>query len=271
MNKFTDQNYLKNDQYRDASNLNARMEVHRRFSTNPQGWYAWVFDTLETLPQQAQVLELGCGTGAMWADCPERIPAGWTLTLSDLSGGMLDEAWRNLVVLGRSFKFEQIDAQSISYPDETFDIVIANHMLYHVPNRPKALAEIRRVLKPGGILIATTVGENHLKELNAWLARVSMDENFKPFSAEFTLENGGAQLQPLFSQIECLRYDDNLRITDLDLLVTYLRSAIRASEISDEELTALRYDLEQELRDKGELFVTKDSGLFKAVKEKEQS
>ncbi len=63
MSKFTDQQYLKTEQYRDASNLNARLEIHRRFSTNSYGWFAWVFDTLETLPKQARVLELGCGPG----------------------------------------------------------------------------------------------------------------------------------------------------------------------------------------------------------------
>ena len=59
---------------------------------------------------------------------------------------MLDAAWRNLVITGRSFKFEEIDAQSIPYETKTFDAVIANHMLYHVPDRAKAIAEIKRVL-----------------------------------------------------------------------------------------------------------------------------
>ncbi len=56
-------------------------------------------------------------------------------------------------------QFKEIDAQSIPFEDETFDAVIANHMLYHVPDRPKAIAEIKRVLKPGGRLIATTIGK----------------------------------------------------------------------------------------------------------------
>src|SRR5512137_1886765 len=154
MPKFTDPTYLQNTQYRNADNLNARIAIHERFSTNPQGWYPWLWDRLEQLPVQARVLELGCGSGALWSACPERIPPGWSLTLSDLSEGMLQEAWRNLVVLGRGIKFEPIDAQAIPYPDETFEIVIANFMLYHVPDRTKALSEIRRVLKTGGVLVA---------------------------------------------------------------------------------------------------------------------
>ena len=140
MSKFTDQQYLKTDQYRDSSNLDARVVIHQRFSTNSYGWFKWVFDTLLTLPDNAKILELGCGHALLWKENVNRIPAGWNITLSDLSSGMLDAAWRNLVVTGRAFKFEEIDAQSIPYENETFDVVIANHMLYHVPDRPKAIA-----------------------------------------------------------------------------------------------------------------------------------
>ena len=165
MSKFTDQEYLKTDQYKDSSNLDARVEIHKRFSTNPYGWFNWVFDTLLKIPANATILELGSGPAYLWKECSNRIPTGWDITLSDLSSGMVDAAWRNLVVTGRNFKFKEIDAQSIPFEDETFDAVIANFMLYHVPDRPQAIAEIKRVLKPGGHLIAATVGDHHLQEM----------------------------------------------------------------------------------------------------------
>ena len=165
MQKFTDPQYLAKDQYKDSSNLDARIALHQKFSTNPQGWHNWVFDQLLQLPANANILELGCGNAVLWKECAKRIPAGWTITLSDLSDGMLDSAWRNLVVTGRNFKFEKIDAQSIPYADETFDAVIANHMLYHVPDRRQALKEMRRVLKDDGILFAATLGKNHMREM----------------------------------------------------------------------------------------------------------
>jgi ubiquinone/menaquinone biosynthesis C-methylase UbiE len=266
MSKFTDQSYLKNDQYRDSSNLDARVELHRRFSTNPYGWLPWIFDTLETLPNPARVLELGCGPGYLWKECIQRIPAGWSITLSDLSDGMLDAAWRNLVVTRRAFKFEQIDAQSIPYLDETFDIVIANHMLYHVPDRPKALAEIRRVLIPDGNFITTTVGVRHLVEINRWLKQVSPDTDFAPFSNTFTLENGSEQLAPFFTRIEIKRYDDSLRVTELEPLIAYIRSTFKASELSESALENVRHELVNLLETESEILITKDSGLFKAIK-----
>ena len=98
VSKFTDQQYLKTDQYKDSSNLDARVAIHQRFSTNPYGWFRWIFDTLLKLPSSARILELGCGHGLLWKENVDRIPSGWMITLSDLSPGMLDAAWRNLVV-----------------------------------------------------------------------------------------------------------------------------------------------------------------------------
>ncbi|MGC1375475.1 MAG: methyltransferase domain-containing protein [Anaerolineales bacterium] len=282
MPKITDPQYLKTEQYKDASNLNARVEIHKRFSTNAYGWHRWVFDALEALPQQARILELGCGPAYLWAANADRIPVGWNITLSDLSDGMIDAARQSVSRSGHSFEFKQIDAQSIPFDDETFDVVIANHMLYHVPDRPKTIAEIRRVLRspdavsgrspddlsgmPGGRLIATTVGNQHMKELNAWLQRVSADPNFALFPLPFTLESGLAQLQPYFRQVEMRRYDDSLQITEIEPLMAYIHSSMQVKKFSESALAELRSDLERELQSKGRLFVGKDSGLFDAVK-----
>lgn len=266
MPRVNDQEYLKTDQYKDASNLAARANIHQRFSTNPYGWFQWVFDTLLTFPEAARILELGSGNGFVWKENASRIPAGWNITLSDLSPGMLDAAWRNLVVTGRAFQFKEIDAQSIPFEDETFDAVIANHMLYHVPDRPRAIAEIKRVLKPGGSLIATTVGENHLKEMMDWYARVHVSKVWESMANPFTLENGLEQLRPYFLHVTLSRYEDNLEITEIAPIMAYIRSGMRVSELSEEELANLQRDLEHELKEKGKIFVAKDSGLFEAIK-----
>lgn len=266
MSNINDQEYLKTDQYRNSSNLDARVLIHQRFSTNSYGWFKWVFDTLLKLPDHARILELGCGNGLLWKENINRIPAGWNITLSDLSSGMLDSAWRNLVVTGRAFKFEEIDAQSIPYGDETFDAVVANHMLYHVPDRPKAITELKRVLKPGGRLIATTVGQSHLKEMMAWYARIKTNGRWKPVTNPFTLENGFEQLKSFFSDVKVSRYDDNLQVTEIEPILAYIRSGIRAQDLLEAELAKLQDDLEKELQEKGLIFISKDSGLFEAIK-----
>lgn len=266
MFRFTDQKYLTNDQYKDSSNLEARLQIHQRFSTNPQGWHPWVFDSFPVLPAEAHVLELGCGAGTMWKECADEVPSGWVITLTDLSDGMLDAAWRNLVPTGRNFKFEKVDAQVIPYNNSAFDIVIANHMLYHIPDRKKALTEIKRALKDDGCLIATTVGESHMQEMYQWLKRVNANSRSDMFSNPFTLENGMDQLKEVFSKVEETRYVDNLRVSELQPLMNYIRSSIGLSDVSQNELEKLEKELAQKIKKDGEIVIRKDSGLFKAMK-----
>ena len=266
MSRFTDQQYLKTDQYRDSSNLDARVAIHKRFSTNPYGWMNWVFDGLLKLPEDAKILELGCGSGYLWQENVSRIPAGWSITLSDLSPGMLDAAWRNLVVTGRAFQFKEIDAQAIPFEDETFDAVIANHMLYHVLDRAKAFSDIRRVLKPKGRLFATTIGNDHLKEISNWIRRINPGTDFVSFGSPFTLDNGLEQLKQIFSQVTLARYADSLQVTEVKPIIAFIRSTISAAEAVEVELVRLEKELERVLQEKGKIFVQKDSGLLEAVR-----
>jgi ubiquinone/menaquinone biosynthesis C-methylase UbiE len=266
MFKLTNQQYLKTDQYKDSSNLDARLAIHMRFSTNEYGWFNWVFDTLLKLPTGAKILELGCGPAYMWKECSNRIPTGWDITLSDLSSGMVDAAWRNLVVTGRAFQFKEIDAQSIPFNDETFDAVVANFMLYHVPDRPKALGEIKRVLKPAGKLIAATVGEHHMQEMMEKLRQVHVSKTWESYTNPFTLQSGLGQLQSVFPTVTLSRYEDSLNVTEVEPIMAYIRSSMRATELSEDELARVRVNLENELKEKGKIFIRKDSGLFEAIK-----
>ena len=261
---LADQKYLLNSQYKNASNLNARIQIHKRFSTNPYGWFPWVLDHLQ-LPERGRILELGCGGGGMWAENPARIPDGCELTLSDFSSGMLEEARKNLAQVGRPLRFEIIDAQSIPFADGYFDAVIANHMLYHVPDRQKALSEIRRALKPGGPFYATTIGNRHLKELADLVNRffgsdwVYWGNNF--LAEEFSLENGREQIAVCFETVAVLRYDDALEVTDAGLLVDYVYSSNKTAANEDRRPAFLVF-VEQEIATHGAIHITKDSGLF---------
>ena len=116
MPKMSDQEYLMSEQYRDASNLAARMQLHSHFSVNVYGWHQWVFDQLD-LPPQSRILELGCGPAWLWRDNLDRIPEGWDITLSDFSPGMLRQAQSNLRDSQGCFDYSEIDAQSIPHED----------------------------------------------------------------------------------------------------------------------------------------------------------
>ena len=149
-------------QYRTSANLSARNDLHARFSTSKYDWHLWAYDHL-TLSKGERVLELGCGPAWMWQQNMSRIPASLRLLLSDSSPGMVDDTRQNLRDAKTEAGFAVIDAQALPLDAESFDLVIANHMLYHVADIRTALREIRRVLKVGGRLIASTIGKDHMK------------------------------------------------------------------------------------------------------------
>jgi ubiquinone/menaquinone biosynthesis C-methylase UbiE len=82
-------------QYKTPDNLDARITLHERFTTNNYPWSRWVFDQF-ALPPQAAILEVGCGMGKLWAENGDRLPAGWAITLIDQSAGMLQQATANV-------------------------------------------------------------------------------------------------------------------------------------------------------------------------------
>lgn len=249
-------------QYRDATNLNARVQLHERFSTNQYGWHPWVFDQLEVQPS-GQVLEVGCGPGLLWQQNLDRIPEGWEITLGDFSPGMLAEARRNLSNAGRPFHFRQVDAQDIPFPDASFDAVIANHMLYHVPDRDRALREVRRVLRSDGRFYAATNGAKHLQDGWEFLSQAGFSRFERPLlSDSFSLENGAEQLARHFSHVELRGYDDALVVTEVDPLIAYVVSGIAEPEREAEKLATLAEILEEEIRCRGAIRIAKESGIF---------
>lgn len=266
MTAFTDQKYLRDDQYRNAANLNARVALHTRFGTNPHSWHSWVYDQWD-LPPDGRILELGCGAGWLWRENADRLPPGWAVTLSDFSPGMLDEARRGLADAGRPFAFAVLDAQAIPFADATFDAVIANHMLYHVPDKGKALAEIRRVLTPGGRLYAATNGEGHMRELFDLAQRFGLPRfnSMDPTSAGFRLENGRELLEPYFAHIAERRQPSGLRVTEAAPLIDYLLSGVAGSSLNEAKVEELRQCVEQEVADKGAMDIAKSSGMFIAA------
>jgi ubiquinone/menaquinone biosynthesis C-methylase UbiE len=257
------------EQYRDGSNLNARIALQARFSTNPYGWQRWVFDRLE-LPPEARLLELGCGPGLLWRENLDRLPEGWTITLTDASPGMLGEAQDGLGADPR-FRFRVVDAQRIPFESGAFDAVVANNMLYHVPDLPRALSGIACVLGPGGSLYAATVGRGHLREMG-WMLAV-LDPAHPPeepiwYYLKFDLENGAEQLSGYFSEVSFVPYEDALAITEAKPLVDYLlstpiaQSARRAEDEFHDRVSALTAMLERDLAARGEIRISKQTGMF---------
>lgn len=267
MSDLSSQQYLLNEQYKDASNLNARIQLHQRFGTSKIDWHRWVFAQF-ALAAGSRILELGSGPGHLWQKNLDRIPPHCQIMLSDFSEGMLQEAKNNLAESAARFSFHIVDAQSIPHEDASFDVVIANHMLYHVPDRERAFSEIRRVLQPQGRFYAATNGEAHLREIRDLVQRCfPLSGNRKRSENSFSLENGEAQLAPWFSHVEMRRYEDALVVTEAEPLVAFVLSTRAKRVLTGEQVRQLREIVAQELARHGSIAITKATGLFVAYSE----
>lgn len=215
---------LKN-QYQNASNIAARIQLHHLFSQNRQGWFPWILDCCQ-LQNGMKVLETGCGDGTIWTENRGCLPADISITLTDISEGMLRDARRAIGELDSRFSFRECSCEELPYPAESFDLVLANHVLFYCADIHRACSEALRVLKPGGIFLCSTYGASHMKEISRL---VSDFDSRITLSAEclyerFGRENGAQILSKHFQSFRWQSYEDALFVTDAEPLILYILS-----------------------------------------------
>ncbi|MBI4671699.1 MAG: methyltransferase domain-containing protein [Chloroflexi bacterium] len=269
----TNETVFVKQQYATNANLDARIALHQKFSTAAQHFHDWLFDHVH-LPENARVLEIGCGSGALWEHVRERVPKDWSITLTDFSYGMAQTVHGKFPNLSDapsqspiSISIAQCDAQAIPFADETFDGVFANHILYHIPDLQRGLSEIRRVLKRGGALYAATNGLQHMREL----IRLTEAITHPPFNAQlpeqlFGLENGASLLAHHFETVQRYVQENNLRVTEVEPLVAYAQSGwlYKAALENPAREQEFRARVQNAIDTRGAFYITKAVGLFVA-------
>lgn len=252
---------LKN-QYNNASNIAARIHLHHIYSQNKTGWFPWIFDQCE-FKSGMKVLELGCGDGTFWEENKEKLPESVQVVLSDSSNGMLRDAKRKITLDNYNFSLHAFDCHNIPFTDESFDLVIANHLLFYCDDISKVLKEIRRVLTPRGTFISSTYGAAHMKEISELVFR--FDDRIvlsgHKLYEKFGRENGKNILEPYFSDIHWHSYEDTLVIPTPESLISYVLSC----HGNQNQYIVDRYNefrlLVQKYTEKG-FRITKDAGIF---------
>ena len=245
------------DNYASPENLQARISIHG-YAVNPD-WMSWLFE--REFPTDAtglRILDVGCGIGSLWAANLKRVDPSWSLTLADLSDGMLRAA---RVSLGNRAEYVLADVEALPFPDAAFDVVVANHMLYHVPDRPRAFGEIQRVLAPAGAFHCSTNGRGHLAEL---AALVPDGTNIAHHTEVFGLETGPAQLEPFFCDIHVACFENSLRVPSAEPVLAYIRSS--ESFAAGTDLTAPRVAVEAYIKRVGFFHVSTFPGLISGTK-----
>lgn len=191
-------------QYEREDNLRARQGLYEEMSGPHPHDVLW-----QTLVewQPHTVLEVGGGPGEL-AERMQR-ELGARVSFVDVSPRMVELAQ------ARGIDAQVGDVQDIAFADGTFDTVVAVWMLYHVPDLDRGLAEIARVLQPGGALVAVTNSVHHLKELRELIA---YPDNWVE---TFSRENGESFLGRHFAHIDRLDMESVVTVRDRAKLVAY--------------------------------------------------
>lgn len=257
-------------QYRSDDNLNRRISLHN-YSTGKMPWSDWLLKNLE-LSEGMDILCLGCGNAANLVAMADKLPRNLTFLLTDYSEGMLESAKENLAtkkdVLEEKnirISYQIADANCLSLLG-SYDRITANHMLYHVEKRQDLFQKVKRLLKPGGMFCATTVGDTHMQELHEFVERfdAKIEMPFQRVSCGFRLENGREQLQTVFSDIECVICDSDILVDEAEPVYEYVYSYPgNAGEVIKERKEEFLSKVEEIIERDGAFYIHKSTGMFR--------
>ncbi|WP_370247765.1 class I SAM-dependent methyltransferase [Nocardioides sp.] len=156
------------------------------------------------------VVEIGCGTGAFAARVRDAAP-GLDYLATDASARMVELA------AATGVRAEVAQAGALPLPDDAVDAAAALWMLYHVPDLDAALADLRRVIRPGGRLVAVTNGDGHTATLRTAAGGT-------PLVTGFSSENGEAALRRHFAEVVRVDLATRAVFPDRAAALAYLRS-----------------------------------------------
>jgi SAM-dependent methyltransferase len=257
------------DAYATDELLRVRYRTHELYSQPQIDFPQWVVDSFRWRGDE-RVLDAGSGPGVYFNLVQERIPRG-ALTAGDLSWGMARRASDTLSGV------INLDAERLPFADGSFDVVLANHMLYHVANVEETLAEIRRVLRPHGSLIAATNSAETMPEFDTLARRACTllgypKHRFQPQHVKFALENGTGLLSRHFRAVA--RYDcpSAFHFTEVEPVLAYLNSLrpLHSFELPEEIswedfMDVMEKQITRLIRHFGELQVHKLAGVLIAT------
>jgi ubiquinone/menaquinone biosynthesis C-methylase UbiE len=213
-----DRNILAHSAYSDGRHLATRQSIYR--------WQQPQYDLPgivmhELTDTKGMVLDIGCGNGKfvsrLHKDRPDLLTVG-----TDISGGILADVDQPVLVA---------DAQVLPFADDTADAVLVLHMLYHVADIPATVRELARVLRPGGVCVASTNSDTDKRELDELWQRAARDVLGIPegparvsLSSRFSLEKAPDLLGAAFRDVRVRELPGTIEVTDPAPVVAHLAS-----------------------------------------------
>lgn len=265
--KITNMESTIKEQYNSDKNLNLRSNLHS-YNVNKIDWDVWCFENMKFCKND-KVLELGCGNGKLWLKNKEKIETDLNITLSDFSKSMIKSAKNNLKEINMDFQYKEINAEKIPYKDETFDVIIAEHMIYFVSNIEKALEEIKRVLKPNGKVYITTNSKNTMNELNELCEKFAPNSGLSNngLSERFNLEEGEKLLKKYFNNVSLNVLEGKIILSESEPLVSYKASTIQGKSILiGKKRIEFKDYLDNYIKENKQILITTKAGIFEIIK-----
>ncbi|MFI9587788.1 class I SAM-dependent methyltransferase [Streptomyces sp. NPDC052236] len=265
--------------FNDTRMLDVKQWVHNAFRTNPKSMLAHMLDNL-ALTGTEDLLDLGCGNGFILEDLRPHL-AGGSITGLDIAPAVLAAAQQRLHGIATPCRWIEGSADDLSMlGEDTFDRVMANYMIHYVPDLDRCFAEVRRVLRPGGIFQLTTDRTDSMLEMyqvhfTAMEAMGAPQDLFKATpKGRLSLANGTPQLQGQFERVETVAWQDQLRFSDPGPFMRFYEVGHNHCCASSEPDPRLDEDFFRELRERvrtqvqqeidrnGYFAVTKYTGSF---------
>ncbi len=249
--------------YESGDKLQARIDIYE-YQRPRVDFHRFTLDHAD-LSAGGRVLDVGCGTATALLQLADR-PEPLTLVGVDQSPGMLSASRAR----DRRHRVQWVagNVEALPVPDGAARLVLAMHMLYHVPDIDRAVGELRRVLRPGGTLLATTLGPSHMGELHALAAEALPGGTLDRPSHRFGLADD-AILRRHFRSVEIDRLEGELVLPSAPPLVRYLDSArdlfepaLPSGVIWDEVVAYVEHRLSEEIAKQGEFRVHTESAVF---------
>lgn len=264
--------------YASDEKLSVRQRIHKQYTTPMIDFPNWVLDRIDWRGDE-RVLDLGAGPGTYFGPVKARIPNGQHVG-GDLSFGMIRSQRENPAFSGSALT--NLDAQGLPFAENSFDVVLANHMIYHIPDIEQALVEIRRVLCPEGVLLAATNSAKNMPELRTLHRRaVLLLTDFKAkdtaintsYTADrFSLENAPVLLARHFFAVSRHDLPSALVFSDVAPVLEYIESTrdLREGQLPDgvtwEQFTEIIHQQVSKLiNHAGRLVINKLTGMVIAT------
>lgn len=269
-----DRAHLTSKEYATDEGLEVRIRTHELYTRPKMDFPTWVLDQVPWRGDET-VLDLGCGSGLYFEAILARLKRGGRLLGADLSMGMLQDVRSGQLLA--LVDLINTDAMHLPLPENSCDLLLANHMLYHVPQIEQAASEMRRVLRPGGFLLATTNARHSMRgfidvlETAALALGYPMEIPVSPVMERFNLENGCALLGPVFPGVQVHRIESALVFPSTDPAIAYLDS-MRHTYSSllpdglnwDDLLRQVRQNIQAIMEETGNFRVSKATGFLRA-------